>query len=93
MQLPSPDVVQEVLYTDDHMPLQESKQSVESLLYTNEQFPSANMTVKPLKSQKIAQRNQRVTVRYANGQIKENVKFKTVEEDIASEKCVVVESQ
>ena len=51
------------------------------------------MNLQPLRSQKIAQRNQRVTVRYADGRVKENVKFKTVEDDIVNEKCTVIASQ
>ena len=70
--------------------LQESKQNAASLLYTNGASPDASNRVQPLKSQKVAQRNQRVTVRYTDGKIKKNVKFKLVEEDIANEKCVLV---
>ncbi len=45
----------------------------------------------PVKSVKIASRNQRVNVQYADGSIKKDVKFKTVEEDIKSNKCVLIE--
>ena len=93
LQLLNPDTRQEAQHTGDYTQLQESKQSVASLLHTNAQDSSTAMTAQPLKSHKVAQRNQRVTVRYADGLVKENVKFKTVEEDIANEKCVVVESQ
>ena len=86
------DTAQEVPHTDDYTQLQESKQSAASLLHTNDQDPGATMQVQPQKSQKVAQRNQRVTVRYADGSVKENVKFKTVAEDIANEKCMVVAS-
>jgi preprotein translocase subunit SecA len=93
LQLKDPDAVQEIQYASHYTHLQESKQSVESLLHTHEQRLGTSINVQPLKSQKLAQRNQRVTVRYADGRVKENVKFKTVEEDIANEKCRVVESQ
>jgi len=93
LQLQDPEAVQEVRYASHYTHLHESKQSAESLLHTNEQGPGTSINVQPLKSQKVAQRNQRVTVRYANGRVKENVKFKTVEEDIANEKCMVVKSQ
>ncbi len=92
-QLLTPDATQEVQHADAYNHLQESKQSVESLLHTNEQDPGTTMHVQPLRSQKIAQRNQRVTVRYADGKVKENIKFKTVEDDIANEKCTVIASQ
>jgi len=89
----NPAITQEIQHAGDHTQLQESKQSIASLLHANGQDPGTTMTAQPLKSQKIAQRNQRVTVRYADGLLKENVKYKTVEEDIANEKCVVVEGQ
>ena len=93
LQLKDPDTVQGVQYASHYTHLQESKQSVESLLHTNEQRPGTSINVQPLKSQKLVQRNQRVTVHYADGRVKENVKFKTVEEDIANEKCTVVENK
>jgi preprotein translocase subunit SecA len=87
------DAVQAVQHTSTYTHLQESKQSVESLLHTNAPGPGTTTQVQPLKSPKIAQRNQRVTVRYPDGRVKENVKFKTVEDDIANEKCTVIASQ
>jgi preprotein translocase subunit SecA len=45
----------------------------------------------PIKTDKIANRNDRVTVRYFNGELKRDVKFKTVEEDILANRCVVVD--
>ena len=45
----------------------------------------------PVKTDKIANRNDRVTVRYFNGELKRDVKFKTVEEDILANRCVVVD--
>ena len=71
--------------------LKESKQIIDSLLQTNAEETNTP-TPQPLQSQKIAERNQRVTVRYDDGKVKENVKFKTVEEDIANGKCTLVES-
>jgi preprotein translocase subunit SecA len=93
LQLPTPHVAQAVQHTSTYTHLQESKQSAESLLHTDEQDPDTIMHALPQRSQKIAHRNQRVTVRYANGRVKENVKFKTVEDDIANEKCTVIASQ
>ena len=82
------EVPHEGIYTH----LQESKQSMESLLHTSGPDLDTTINAQQLKSQKIAQRNQRVTVRYTDGSVKENVKFKTVAEDIANEKCKVVET-
>ncbi|MEM6830393.1 MAG: preprotein translocase subunit SecA, partial [Bacteroidota bacterium] len=45
----------------------------------------------PVQTQKIASRNQRVNVQYADGSIKKDVKFKTVEDDIKNNRCVIVE--
>ncbi|MEN8248764.1 MAG: preprotein translocase subunit SecA [Bacteroidota bacterium] len=46
----------------------------------------------PLKSQKIVGRNERVSVQYTNGNVKKDVKFKTVEEDIRNGDCVLIEN-
>ena len=45
----------------------------------------------PIKSQRIAGRNDRVSVQYADGSVKKDVKFKTVEQDIAQNKCVMID--
>ncbi len=45
----------------------------------------------PAKSEKIASRNQRVNVQYADGKIKKDVKFKTVEQDLKANKCVLID--
>jgi preprotein translocase subunit SecA len=47
--------------------------------------------VKPRKSDKAYGRNDRVTVKYANGNLKKDVKYKSVEQDISDAKCVVIE--
>ena len=47
--------------------------------------------VEPAKSQKVMGRNDRVNVQYTDGRVLKNVKFKKVEEDLASNKCVIVE--
>ena len=46
---------------------------------------------KPISSNKIHGRNDKVTVKYPDGTLKENVKFKTVEQDIRTNKCVLIE--
>lgn len=38
-------------------------------------------------------RNDRITVRYADGNTKENVKYKTVEDDIKNGKCVIIDQE
>ena len=47
--------------------------------------------VQPAASEKIAGRNDRVNVQYSDGSIKKNVKFKTVEDDILNNRCIIVE--
>lgn len=45
----------------------------------------------PARVEKVANRNERVSVRYYNGEVKRDVKFKTVEDDIMSNRCVIVD--
>ena len=45
----------------------------------------------PIKSEKTFGRNSRVSVRYSDGSVKKDIKFKKVEGDINSEKCVIIE--
>ena len=70
----------------------ESKEDSGSLL--NKAHPTNRQPVEkvlPAKSVKIASRNQRVNVQYADGSVKKEVKFKTVEEDLKNNKCVIIE--
>ena len=46
---------------------------------------------KPIKSEKVYGRNDTVTVKYPDGTVKKDVKFKKVEQDVAQRRCVVVE--
>jgi preprotein translocase subunit SecA len=55
--------------------------------------PSAGRTqekVAPRQAVKIADRNQRVTVQYRDGSVKEGVKYKTVEQDVEKGVAVVI---
>ncbi len=72
--------------------LEESKQDFLSQLYAAGTGDVVEKPNQPIKSNKI-DRNQRVTVQYQDGTIKEDVKFKSVEEDIASDRCVLVEDK
>jgi preprotein translocase subunit SecA len=53
---------------------------------TEDDSPKAN----PATSLKLANRNERVSVQYKNGTIKRDVKYKSVEEDIARGEAVVI---
>ena len=74
-----------------------SKEEAGSVLGNNRQQFSTSLPQPeqekqmPVKSQKIANRNDRVTVQYMNGEVKRDVKFKTVEDDIQNNKCVIIE--
>ncbi|MCH7401501.1 preprotein translocase subunit SecA [Belliella kenyensis] len=48
--------------------------------------------VAPRKTDKVFGRNDRVTAQYADGTVKKDVKYKSVEQDVASGKCVIIES-
>ena len=45
----------------------------------------------PAKSAKIASRNQRVSVQYGDGSVKKDVKYKTIENDLQNNKCVLID--
>jgi preprotein translocase subunit SecA len=48
--------------------------------------------VMPVKVEKVIGRNDRVTVKYLDGSIKKDVKYKSVEDDLKNQRCVIVES-
>ena len=45
----------------------------------------------PVRSQKIANRNDKVSVQYMDGRVLRDVKYKTVEQDVLSNRCVLVD--
>jgi preprotein translocase subunit SecA len=47
--------------------------------------------VMPVKSEKIANRNDKVTVQYPDGRVLKDVKYKKVEDDISARRCIVIE--
>ncbi|MEM9896798.1 MAG: preprotein translocase subunit SecA, partial [Bacteroidota bacterium] len=53
--------------------------------------PPVQQPTEPLQTQKIASRNQRVNVQYQDGTVKKEVKFKTVEDDIKNNRCVLID--
>jgi len=46
--------------------------------------------VQPIKSEKIANRNDKVSVQYTDGRVMKDVKYKNVEDDIRYGRCVVI---
>jgi len=53
--------------------------------------PEPEVKLQPMKSHKIADRNQKVNVMYHDGKVLRDVKYKKVEEDLASNKCVLID--
>jgi preprotein translocase subunit SecA len=53
--------------------------------------PAQQQVVAPRKSEKTYGRNDRVSVRYTDGNVKKDVKYKNVEQDILAAKCKVIE--
>ncbi|MBL7878113.1 MAG: hypothetical protein JNL53_20775, partial [Cyclobacteriaceae bacterium] len=47
--------------------------------------------VMPVKSEKVAGRNDKVTVQYPDGRVLKDVKFKKVEDDVKAGRCIVIE--
>ena len=47
--------------------------------------------VMPIKSDKVAGRNDKVSVQYPDGTVLRDVKYKKVEEDILNNKCIVID--
>ncbi|WP_347159617.1 preprotein translocase subunit SecA [Pontibacter chitinilyticus] len=75
--------------------LKEQKASVHSSL-EDEQGHMAEQAqeperIMPAHSQKVAGRNDRVSVQYMDGRVVKDVKFKTVEEDLANNRCILIE--
>jgi preprotein translocase subunit SecA len=47
--------------------------------------------VMPAKSEKIANRNDKVNVQYTDGRVLKDVKYKKVEDDILNNRCIVID--
>lgn len=76
--------------------LNEKKEESKSLLSGGQQAPPTGSRppqekVMPVKSEKIANRNDKVSVQYPDGRVLRDVKYKKVEDDIINNRCVVIE--
>jgi preprotein translocase subunit SecA len=74
--------------------LSEQKEESRSLLQGGSAAPQQERTeekIMPVKSEKIAGRNDKVTVQYQNGTVMKDVKYKKVEDDIQAGRCIVIE--
>jgi preprotein translocase subunit SecA len=89
------DQVQEAR-TQKRQRLREQKEESRSLLEGGGSQPQGpqhqtSEKVMPVKSEKIAGRNDKVTVQYPDGRVLKDVKFKKVEDDIRAGRCIVIE--
>jgi preprotein translocase subunit SecA len=91
-----PDQVQEAR-SQRRLKLSEKKDESRSLLSGGDgpQQPHADRPpqekVMTVKSEKLAGRNDRVTVRYSDGRVLKDVKFKKVEDDLRNNRCIIIE--
>lgn len=83
---------------ETHRPkYQENKAEAQSALGSGRQGAAqapeqkAAPQVAPRKSQKVYGRNDKVTVQYSDGKMRKDVKYKTVEQDVLSNQCVILE--
>jgi preprotein translocase subunit SecA len=92
--LQEPDHIQEAR-AQKRQRFSEQKDESHSLLQGGggEQAPAAHVEQKvlPVKSEKVAGRNDKVTVQYPDGRVLKDVKYKKVEDDIKSGRCIVIE--
>lgn len=57
----------------------------------NQTAPPAQEKIMPAKSEKIANRNDKVNVQYTDGRVLKDVKYKKVEDDILNNRCIVID--
>lgn len=84
---------QEIKKPSNNKNLQQNKEQFISSMSGEYYDPSATTTpkTKPIRSQKIADRNQKVSVMYTDGKIVRDVKFKKIEADLLANKCVLID--
>ncbi len=76
----------------------EQKEESQSLLSGGGGRPQAGPTgrppqekVMPIKSEKVANRNDKVNVQYTDGRIVKDIKYKKVEDDVLNNRCIVID--
>lgn len=90
-----PEQVQEARRQRRQQRYNESKEESKSLLESSNAGAGPRPPVEnpvPRKSRKVAGRNERVSVQYQDGTIKKGVKFKTIEDDVLNNRCVIIEN-
>lgn len=77
------------------MRLNEQKEESRSLLSGGGGQPQASRPpqekVMPVKSEKVAGRNDKVSVQYTDGRVLKDVKYKKVEDDIRNNRCIIID--
>jgi preprotein translocase subunit SecA len=92
------DEVQEARAQRARARLSEQKEESKSLLSGGGQQPNQPQPnrppqekVQPMKSEKVANRNDKVSVQYPDGRVLRDVKYKKVEDDIRNNRCIIIE--
>jgi preprotein translocase subunit SecA len=91
-----PEQVQEARMQRSKVRLNEQKEESRSLLSGGgAQQPQPDRPPKekvmPMKSEKIANRNDKVSVQYPDGRVLRDVKYKKVEDDIVHNRCIIID--
>jgi preprotein translocase subunit SecA len=89
-----PQMVQEIKVQEDRNNKKIKTQKEEYVSVGNDYYdptPEPKVKLQPIKAQKIADRNQKVNVMYHDGRVLRDVKFKKIEDDLASNKCVLID--
>jgi preprotein translocase subunit SecA len=88
----NPDQVREARQPMRAPALKENKEEAHSSLESNVPVaPPVQEKVKPARTQRIAGRNDKVSVQYVDGRVLRDVKYKTVEQDVLNNKCILIE--
>jgi preprotein translocase subunit SecA len=69
----------------------ESHDGIEGEYAEHEKDDVAPVKQAPVRRAVMPNRNDKVSVRYPNGEVKRDVKFKTVEEDVVSNRCILID--
>jgi preprotein translocase subunit SecA len=90
-----PEQMQEARAQRSRVKLNEQKEESRSLLSGGGQAQGQQRPVEekvmPVKSDKVAGRNDKIAVQYPDGRVLKDVKYKKVEDDIKSGRCIVIE--
>jgi preprotein translocase subunit SecA len=92
-----PDQVQEARSQRTRVRLNEQKEESKSLLSGGDRNDQGKANrppqekVMPVKSEKLAGRNDKVSVQYTDGKVVRDVKYKKVEDDIMNNRCILID--